>query len=131
MPSVSTVTALDITAAKAATYGSLVRRHAGGPKSFLQSQEISDPRRAPPRAQACAAVEWSLRMCWTGRAFAAVVSLRELPTVAPHFLALASASFMYVAMALLIPEMHRDSIHVTALWQVASVTAGVVTVALL
>lgn len=70
-------------------------------------------------------------MSWTGRAFAAVVSLRQMPMVAPHFLALASARFMYVAMALLIPEMHRYSIHVTALWQVASVTAGVVTVALL
>ena len=64
-------------------------------------------------------------------AFAPVVFLRQLPMVAPHFLALASASFMYMAMAHLIPEMHRDSIRVTALWQVAPVTAGVVTVAVL
>lgn len=56
---------------------------------------------------------------------------RALLLMAPHFLALASASFMYVAMAHLIPEMHRDSIRVTALWQVAPVTAGVVTVAVL
>jgi zinc and cadmium transporter len=64
-------------------------------------------------------------------AFAAVVFLGQLPMLAPHFLAFASASFVYVAMADLIPEMHRGSIHVSAPWQVALVTGGVLTVVVL
>jgi zinc transporter ZupT len=51
--------------------------------------------------------------------------------LAPHFLAFASASFVYVAMADLIPEMHRGSIHVSAPWQVVLVAGGVLTVAVL
>ena len=47
---------------------------------------------------------------------AAVVFLRQLPMLSPHFLAFASASVVHVAMAHLIPEMHRGSIHVNALW---------------
>ena len=61
-------------------------------------------------------------------AFAAVVCLRQLPMLAPHFLAFASASFVYVAMADLIPEMHRGSIYIAAPWQVTLVAAGVLTV---
>jgi zinc and cadmium transporter len=64
-------------------------------------------------------------------AFAAVGCLRQLPMLAPHFLAFASASFVYVAMADLIPEMHRGSIHIAATWQVTLVAAGVLTVAVL
>ncbi len=64
-------------------------------------------------------------------AFAAVVCLNQLPMLAPHFLAFASASFVYVAMADLIPEMHRGSIHIAAPWQVTLVAAGVLTVAVL
>lgn len=64
-------------------------------------------------------------------AFAAVVCLNQLPMWAPHFLAFASASFVYVAMADLIPEMHRGSIHIAAPWQVTLVAAGVLTVAVL
>jgi zinc and cadmium transporter len=64
-------------------------------------------------------------------AFAAVVCLRQLPTLAPQFLAFASASFIYAAMADLIPEMHRGSIHISAPWQVTLVAAGVLTVAVL
>jgi zinc and cadmium transporter len=64
-------------------------------------------------------------------AFAAVVFLGQLPMLAPHFLAFASASFVYVAMADLIPEMHRGSIHVSAPWQVALVAGGVLTVVVL
>ena len=60
-----------------------------------------------------------------------VVCLRQLPMLAPHFLAFASASFVYVAMADLIPEMHRGSIHIAAPWQVTLVAAGVLTVAVL
>jgi zinc and cadmium transporter len=64
-------------------------------------------------------------------AVAAVVSLRHLPILSPHFLAFASASFVYVAMADLMPEMHRGAIDVAALWQVTLVTAGVLTVLIL
>lgn len=42
-----------------------------------------------------------------------------------------SASFVYVAMADLIPEMHRGSIHLAAPWQVALIGAGALTVAVL
>jgi len=64
-------------------------------------------------------------------ALAAVVCMRQLPMLAPHFLAFASASFVYVAMADLIPEMHRGSIHLAAPWQVALIGAGALTVAVL
>lgn len=66
-----------------------------------------------------------------GLSVAAMLCLRQLPMLAPHFLAFASASFVYVAMADLIPEMHRGSIHIAATWQVTLVAAGVLTVAVL
>src|SRR4029450_6449275 len=56
--------------------------------------------------------------------------LPQLPMLAPHF-RLCVASFVYVAMADLIPEMHRGSIHIAAPWQVTLVAAGVLTVAVL
>jgi zinc and cadmium transporter len=51
--------------------------------------------------------------------------------LSPHFLAFASASFVYVAMADLMPEMHRSAIDVAPLWQLALIAAGVLTVAML
>lgn len=64
-------------------------------------------------------------------ALAAVISLRYLPMLSQYFLAFASASFVYVAMADLMPEMHRGGVDVAALWQVVLVTAGALTVAVL
>lgn len=64
-------------------------------------------------------------------AVVAVVCLGQLPMLAPHFLAFASASFVYVAMVDLIPEMHHGIIHISTPWQVALVTGGVLTVAVL
>jgi zinc and cadmium transporter len=63
-------------------------------------------------------------------ALAAVNTLRHLPKWSPHFLAFASASFVYVAMADLMPEMHRGAIDVAPGWQVVLLTAGVLTVAI-
>jgi zinc and cadmium transporter len=64
-------------------------------------------------------------------AVAAVNTLRRLPMWSPYFLAFASASFVYVAMADLMPEMHRGAVDVAPRWQVALMTAGALTVAIL
>jgi zinc and cadmium transporter len=61
----------------------------------------------------------------------AVVSLRHLPTWSPYFLAFSSASFVYVALVDLMPEMHRGGIDVPALGQVALLIAGVLTIVML
>jgi transposase InsO family protein len=58
------------------------------------------------------------------------VCLNQLPMLALHFLAFASARFVYVAMADLIPEMHRGSIHIAAHGK-SHLSAGVLTVAVL
>jgi len=50
----------------------------------------------------------------------AVNTLRRLPRLSPHFLAFSSASFVYVAMADLMPEMHRGAIDVAPRWQVVT-----------
>jgi zinc and cadmium transporter len=64
-------------------------------------------------------------------ALAAVSFLRRLPMLSPHVLAFASASFVYVAMTDLMPEMHRGAIDVAPLSQVVLIAAGVLTVAML
>ena len=64
-------------------------------------------------------------------AFLAVVALYRVPTLSPYFLALAAASFIYVVMTDLLPDMHRGVVRVGAVWQVALLLAGILTVAIL
>jgi zinc and cadmium transporter len=62
-------------------------------------------------------------------ALSAVSALHHLPMWPPYFLAFASASFIYVAMADLMPEMRRGAIDIAPHWQVALIVAGALTVA--
>jgi len=62
---------------------------------------------------------------------AAYLFLDSVPRVAPYFLAFATASFLYVAMADLIPDLHRGTFDDNAARQVILVTAGIGTVLLL
>ena len=56
------------------------------------------------------------------------VALDATPRVAPYFLAFAVASFLYVAMSDLIPDLHRAAVDEGAVRQVVPVAAGVATV---
>jgi len=51
-----------------------------------------------------------------------------LPQTRPYFLSLAAASFLYVAMADLIPGLHRGRTDASSLRQVVLIAAGVITV---
>ena len=64
-------------------------------------------------------------------AAAAYVFLDSVPRLAPYFLAFATASFLYVAMSDLIPDLHRGSLDDNAARQVLLVSAGIGTVLLL
>jgi len=64
-------------------------------------------------------------------AAAAVVFLDSIPRVAPYVLALATSSFLYVAMSDLIPDLHRGAFDDNAVRQVVLVGAGIGTVLLL
>jgi zinc and cadmium transporter len=64
----------------------------------------------------------------TGGAIVAFVALDQLPAMLPYFLALAAASFLYVAMADLIPGLHRGRTDGSSLRQVVLVGAGIATV---
>ena len=64
-------------------------------------------------------------------AAAAYFFLDSMPRVAPYFLSFATASFLYVAMADLIPDLHRGTFDDNAARQVILVTAGIGTVLLL
>src|SRR5581483_2914742 len=55
----------------------------------------------------------------------------SLPRIAPYFLAFATASFLYVAMADLIPDLHRGTFDGNPVRQVLLVGAGIGTVLLL
>ncbi len=55
----------------------------------------------------------------------------SMPRVAPYFLSFATASFLYVAMADLIPDLHRGAFDDNPARQVLLVTAGIGTVLLL
>jgi zinc and cadmium transporter len=61
----------------------------------------------------------------------AVAFLGALPRLEPYFLAVATASFLYVAMADLIPDLHRGTFDDNAVRQVLLVGAGIATVLLL
>jgi zinc and cadmium transporter len=60
-------------------------------------------------------------------AVAACLAFSWLPQALPYFLALAAASFLYVAMADLIPGLHRGRTDASSLRQVLLIAAGVIT----
>jgi len=62
-----------------------------------------------------------------GGALVALVALRVVPLVLPYCLALAAASFLYVAMADLIPGLHRGRTDAHSLRQILLIAAGVAT----
>jgi zinc and cadmium transporter len=61
----------------------------------------------------------------------AYLFLDAVPRIAPYFLAFATASFLYVAMSDLIPDLHRGTFDDSAIRQVVLVSAGIGTVLLL
>ena len=60
-------------------------------------------------------------------AVAAVISFDFVPRLLPYFLALAAASFLYVAMADLIPGLHRGRTDASSMRQILLIAAGIVT----
>jgi zinc and cadmium transporter len=64
-------------------------------------------------------------------AIAAVLFLDALPRLEPYVLAFATASFLYVAMSDLIPDLHRGTFDDNPVRQVLLVAAGVGTVLVL
>jgi zinc and cadmium transporter len=58
-------------------------------------------------------------------AIAALVAFNFVPLILPYFLALAAASFLYVAMADLIPGLHRGRTDAHSLRQILLIAAGV------
>ena len=61
-------------------------------------------------------------------AIVAVLALDWLPQVKEYVLSVAAASFLYIAMADLIPDLHRGRIDSTTLRQLALALAGIGTV---
>ena len=61
-------------------------------------------------------------------ALAALVALNVTPNLLPYVLSIASASFLYIAMADLIPDLHRGGIDALAVRQIVLVLAGIATV---
>lgn len=64
-------------------------------------------------------------------AVAAFVAFDVMPPLLPYFLALAAASFLYVAMADLIPGLHRGRTDAGSLRQILLIAAGVATILVL
>jgi zinc and cadmium transporter len=64
-------------------------------------------------------------------AIAAFVAFDVLPGMLPYFLVLAAASFLYVAMADLIPGLHRGRTDAGSLRQIVLIAAGVATMLVL
>jgi zinc and cadmium transporter len=60
-------------------------------------------------------------------AVAAFFAFDQVPALLPYFLALSAASFLYVAMADLIPGLHRGRTDASSLRQILLVGAGVLT----
>lgn len=61
-------------------------------------------------------------------AVAAFIAVETLPRLLPYILTLAAASFLYVAMADLIPGLHRGRTDASSLRQLLLIAAGVLTV---
>jgi zinc and cadmium transporter len=64
-------------------------------------------------------------------AIAAIVAFDSLPPLLPYFLSFAAASFLYVAMADLIPGLHRGRTDASSMRQILLIAAGVATMLLL
>jgi zinc and cadmium transporter len=64
-------------------------------------------------------------------AIAAFVAFDTMPRLLPYFLALAAASFLYVAMADLIPGLHRGRTDAGSLRQILLIGAGIATMLVL
>jgi len=64
-------------------------------------------------------------------ALVALIWFEYMPRLLPHFLALAAASFLYVAMADLIPGLHRGRTDASSLRQILLVGAGIFTMLVL
>ncbi|MSO31104.1 MAG: ZIP family metal transporter [Acidobacteria bacterium] len=64
-------------------------------------------------------------------AVAAFVAFDMVPRMLPYFLALAAASFLYVAMADLIPGLHRGRTDASSMRQILLIAAGVTTMLVL
>ncbi len=64
-------------------------------------------------------------------AVAAFVLLDSLPAILPYFLVLSAASFLYVAMADLIPGLHRGRTDASSMRQIVLIAAGVATMLVL
>ena len=64
-------------------------------------------------------------------AIAAFFAFDSIPRLLPYFLALAAASFLYVAMADLIPGLHRGRTDASSLRQILLIGAGVATMLML
>jgi zinc and cadmium transporter len=60
-------------------------------------------------------------------ALAAYFAFDLIPMILPYFLALAASSFLYVAMADLIPGLHRGRTDAGSLRQILLIAAGVIT----
>ena len=60
-------------------------------------------------------------------AVAAYLAFDRIPTLLPYFLALSASSFLYVAMADLIPGLHRGRTDASSLRQILLIGAGVAT----
>ena len=64
-------------------------------------------------------------------AIAALVAFDTIPRMLPYFLAMAAASFLYVAMADLIPGLHRGRTDASSMRQILLIAAGVGTMLIL
>ena len=64
-------------------------------------------------------------------AVAAFLAFDVVPLMLPYFLALAAASFLYVAMADLIPGVHRGRTDASSLRQIVLIAAGIATMLVL
>jgi zinc and cadmium transporter len=63
-------------------------------------------------------------------ALAAFVAFDRVPGLLPYFLSLSAASFLYVAMADLIPGLHRGRTDASSLRQILLIGAGIITMML-
>jgi zinc and cadmium transporter len=64
-------------------------------------------------------------------AIAACLSFEMVPRMLPYFLALAAASFLYVAMADLIPGLHRGRTDASSMRQILLIGIGIVSMLIL
>jgi zinc and cadmium transporter len=64
-------------------------------------------------------------------ATAMIIASQDLPLALPYVLSFAAGNFLYIAMADLIPDLHRGGVEGSAVRQMALIGAGVLTIVLL